>query len=458
MNAIYNASRQQSLHGAGPIFPALIDSLQLAIISDNLSLVSFAFKQGDINTIELVTWVRQISLGKRSLFLQQISIETLVQLVHAAFVMTDIIDLLPLDAVGPFVQRLFLGPHLSWVKDLDDLRRVAILLPKERRYIFFQQDSIQALLVQWISDFQTVIRITKLLLEEHVGFFLQLTRIQDNLSRWIVTHWDLGVVIKLLRREYVAPFLNNHMSDEMLAKFIPGQLYFILLALPPQDIAPFLQRKIVQDNLFRHIDGARSLANIVSCMPDELIDGFLQQKTIQENLLSWLSDPEDLCFFIVILPLEKIGSLIARRGISQLLDLEQEIKVLLKCLNNKHQDVLIECLISMPQYLKTINNGLKVYELFEDTNLQIDRDVFIENIVRVFQIQEKTSEGVLAKIKQFEDQPWLYATFIQVNQDLQKLIQPSPRSILQQNSFFTGHSRNQEWVVSLEPNHTKRFG
>ena len=407
---------------------------------------------------ELIRWLELFPLENRASFLQKLPIETLAQWVGTRYDLQRIATVLPLNDMGQFVHRLFQSNRSPWIQKAAILGDLIELTPIEQRYHFLQQDSIQSLLPQWAPDVEVISKIAKLLPDEQANSFLQQDRILDLLSKGIKSDWELCNTIKILACEQIGPFLNR-ISDDRLVQYICSGLYSILRVLPEKEVLPFFQRNIVQENLAQHFNCSSNLAYLIQCLPIDYIAQFLRQENIHAGLLKWIAHPSDLCTILVVLPLDQVGPLITQRGITKPKDLMWEMNVLFAQLNNDHPDVMIECLINMPLMLQSIDNGLKIKLLLDDRCFRINHDLFFKNLIRVFQQQEKTAVGVLARMKQYEDEREVYDQFLLAYQQQlgQELDNESIKSFLQQHSLFSINKIRKDENIVTSSDHSSEL-
>ena len=229
--------------------------------------------------------------------------------------------------------------------------------------------------------------------------------------------------------------------------------------MPEKEVLPFFQRNIVQENLAQHFNCSSNLAYLIQCLPIDYIAQFLRQENIHAGLLKWIAHPSDLCTILVVLPLDQVGPLITQRGITKPKDLMWEMNVLFAQLNNDHPDVMIECLINMPLMLQSIDNGLKIKLLLDDRCFRINHDLFFKNLIRVFQQQEKTAVGVLARMKQYEDEREVYDQFLLAYQQQlgQELDNESIKSFLQQHSLFSINKIRKDENIVTSSDHSSEL-
>lgn len=403
-----------------------------------------------LSSDQLLDLLKLLPLEKRALFLLQIPIEKISLLIQGSRgVLEKIILILPLEAAALLVHRLFESHYSPLISKANDLEGIISALPTEERFIFLQQEVMLDNLSQWIITENDLYDITIHLPHKQRYLFLQQKWTQSLLMECSSYAYYVGEIIQLLSKEDVVPFLQHCLSEDTLRACISFYLPSILRALPDKEIIPFIQQKIVQDNLEHYFTQERhkDIVDIIACLQKEDIDLFLNQKIILEMLPKWTATPQNFCRMLLVLPSEKISAFIRQRDKTQPEDLRWELHVLVEQLNNKHQDILVECLIGMPHLLQEIDNKQKVYWMVGDSSSKIDQYIFVENLVRVIQRQENTAEGILTRFEQYKDTKdlWLYNNLMRIYQANQKSTQNAACSDLQQHSFFTdGGSSSRE--------------
>jgi hypothetical protein len=387
---------------------------------------------------------------KRALFLQQFSGDSLLKWIKDSYQLRALIKLLPKNEVEAFLQlfieQLFTGDVQSWFKrgyGLPDLCEIIKISPTK------VAPFLQQFFNQYFDD-EAQLRATSIHILHRIiecipsaarYFFLQQKNIRNLFMQCNDNGYYLGLIITLLAEEHVLPFLQQYLSADMFETYISFRLPEIISSLPEQELVPFLQQKIVQDKLIQYMNPLRKgekndITDIINVLPEELIDLFFEQH--QANIQKWIADPGNLSRMLPVLPQDKICPLIAQHIITSPKLLTWDAMILLKRFNNEHQDIVVECFSNIPELLQAIDNKAKVYQIIGDSTSCIDQDVFIENLVRIIQLQENSNEGVLARFKPYEDiqDLWLYNSLVRVYQRNQQTSQTAIRSDRQQHSFF----------------------
>lgn len=260
--------------------------------------------------------------------------------------------------------------------------------------------------------------------------------------------------MKLLPKDQVGQFILHRLSDQLLGDFIPFILEELLNVVPEEEIPNFIQRQIVQANLLKSIPNAFYLAGILACLPTDYIGTFLRQPTIYIKLLEWIEPIGSFRRILRVLPIQEIGPLLLLRNQyypPNAEDLTNLLEQLLYVFNNQQQDKLLQCFIHMPELLQAVDTSEKIDTILDNSSfLKIDEDIFIENLIRIFQKLEKTDNAVLARINQYGDRPSLYVRFVLAYQKLtlsKPVLLPTVSDLLQHSWF----AKEQEKSASDEP-------